>query len=934
MDNTGANIFTVGGTVQAGSGLYIARKVDEELLQLCRDHVFAYVLTARQMGKSSLMIRTAQRLADEGTRSAIIDLSQLGVQITDEAWYFGLIMTINRRLKLKTDVFAWWKAHAQLGFTQRMTQFFQEVLLEEIAAPVVIFIDEIDSTLSLPFTDDFFAATRYVYNARATVPAFKRLSFVLIGVATPSDLISDPRRTPFNIGQQVDLAYFTVEEAMPLADGFALPQDDAKEVLRWVIKWTGGHPYLTQRICQVIAAQQQGGFTEADVDRVVAGLFLGERSENDSNLRFVNDMLTRRAADPFAVLTTYQQIHQGRRVPDDKQSATVTHLKLSGIVARRNGQLAINNLIYTTVFDRAWLKKQWPEHWLRRVPPAVLGLIAAVFVAVVLLSLFVFQTQRTEQAQRQSAQQALANTQLSAQVQRSDLLNIALSNQARVSDSLRMGAETINAQLSNQVRISDSLTQVVNRQLSDEVELVDTLLAIMEKVDTQRGELSRQVQLSDSLRTVAVAQLGETQAARLETITIALASKALRQLRLGDAELGALLARQAYVYSQAGEGEFLDPIYDALLQTLNGLGTDGSMPAGGPEVLADFEAPVRSVVYSPDGRWMASASADGTVHLWSNKGSASTMKRLDGHRARVRSLAFSPDGRQLVSGSDDHTVRLWQNLDEEKPDGETLVLHQGGVWAVAFAPDGARLASAGADHTVVIRGLGAEADSVGLDVGAGVRIRTLAFSPDGAVLAFGGEDGTVRLWRWKEPGSQPLAWNAGQGILHTLAFSPDGGLLASGGDSLLVRMWRMNRPDLLPDLTRTLRGHEGPVHAVAFSPDGTTFASGSADHSVQVWNVERLDINPILLQDHAAWVWSLAFSPDGTRLASAGADRTVRLWNIKPDRLAAQICTAVNGREILPDEWDQFVGGDFPYERDYQPCSQRAADQDRTPNGQ
>ena len=65
---------------------------------------------------------------------------------------------------------------------------------------MVIFIDEIDSTLSLPFTDDFYAAIRYVYNARARAPEFQRLSFVLIGVATPSDLISDPKRTPFNIG--------------------------------------------------------------------------------------------------------------------------------------------------------------------------------------------------------------------------------------------------------------------------------------------------------------------------------------------------------------------------------------------------------------------------------------------------------------------------------------------------------------------------------------------------------------------------------------------------------------------------------------------------------------------------------------------------------------------------------------------------------------
>ena len=159
---------------------------------------------------------------------------------------------------LKTDMVSWWQAHAHLGVTQRLTKFFQEVLLAEVAEPVVIFVDEIDSTLSLSFTDDFFAAIRYLYNARAHVPEFHRLSFVLIGVATPSDLIRDPQRTPFNIGQRVDLTDFTYEEAMPLADGLGLPPDEATQVLRWVIKWTGGHPYLTQRLCRVIADQNRG----------------------------------------------------------------------------------------------------------------------------------------------------------------------------------------------------------------------------------------------------------------------------------------------------------------------------------------------------------------------------------------------------------------------------------------------------------------------------------------------------------------------------------------------------------------------------------------------------------------------------------------------------------------------------------------------------
>ncbi len=74
-----SNIFTVGGTVQAGGGLYVPRQVDEELLALCRAGTFAYVLTARQMGKSSLMVRTAEELAEAGTHAVFIDLSQIGI---------------------------------------------------------------------------------------------------------------------------------------------------------------------------------------------------------------------------------------------------------------------------------------------------------------------------------------------------------------------------------------------------------------------------------------------------------------------------------------------------------------------------------------------------------------------------------------------------------------------------------------------------------------------------------------------------------------------------------------------------------------------------------------------------------------------------------------------------------------------------------------
>ncbi|TEU10334.1 MAG: hypothetical protein E3J21_26625, partial [Anaerolineales bacterium] len=245
-------IYTIGGTVQASGGTYISREADEELLQLCQAGEFCYVLTPRQMGKSSLMVATMERLDAEGFHSVEIDLTKIGTELsglTAEQWYLGLIEFVVDQLDLDVDYVAWWDERARLGPTQRLSQFLWQVVLEQVSEPVVIFIDEIDSTLNLDFTDDFFAAIRACYNARASDPAFKRLSFVLLGVATPTDLIKDPTRTPFNIGRRVDLTDFAPREAIPLAAGLDLPPVEAGQVLTWILDWTGGHPYLTQRLC-------------------------------------------------------------------------------------------------------------------------------------------------------------------------------------------------------------------------------------------------------------------------------------------------------------------------------------------------------------------------------------------------------------------------------------------------------------------------------------------------------------------------------------------------------------------------------------------------------------------------------------------------------------------------------------------------------------
>lgn len=376
-------IYTVGGTVQAGDGIYIQRQADDQLYSMCLNGQLAYVLTARQVGKSSLMMHTAMRLQDEGHHAAIVDLSMLGVQgISADQWYLGVITEVADKLDIDFDVPAWWAEHDHLGVTQRMARFFESILLEQIPGKVIVFIDEIDSTLSLPFTDDFYAAIRYIYNNRAANRELQRLSFVLIGVATPSDLISDPQRTPFNVGTRVNLTDFTVEEILPLAAGLPLADEQARAVLRQVHAWTGGHPYLTQRLCSSLAQTKA-----TDVDGLVARTFFGEMSDQDNNIQFVRDMLTVRAPDKMAVLKTYRQILLAKKpIPDEEQSLPKAHLKIAGAVRPSNGNLAVRNRIYRTVFDAQWVKAHLPIDWQRR---ALIGLGTLVPVLMAIIGLLI-----------------------------------------------------------------------------------------------------------------------------------------------------------------------------------------------------------------------------------------------------------------------------------------------------------------------------------------------------------------------------------------------------------------------------------------------------------------------------------------------------------------------------------------------------------------
>ena len=330
-------------------------------------------------------------------------------------------------------------------------------------------------------------------------------------------------------------------------------------------------------------------------------------------------------------------------------------------------------------------------------------------------------------------------------------------------------------------------------------------------------------------------------------------------------ETGDRLKRNKYIVSPDTKLRVITSIQEVIY------GTKEKYRAHKEYKLQNPSSTVSRVTFSPDGKQLATTSADNTVKIWSVDGKE--LQTLKGHSKFVISVAFSPDGKQLATASADNTVKIWSVDGREL---QTLKGHNGIVFSVAFSPDGKQLVTASSDKTIKLWSIdGKELQTFNVnrelkdfDIGIGIVI----FSQDGKQLAINDDNNTVKLWSIE--GKELQSFKVHSSEILDIVFSGDGKQLTtfSKYDDTL-KIWRIEGKEL-----PTLKGHSSGIKSMVFSSDGKQLATASDDSTVKIWSIDGKELQSF--KSRSSGIYRIVFSPDGKKLAAASDNNTIEIWSI------------------------------------------------------